>query len=291
LLDCATRFPSRAPAHPPEPTCIEAPISAIQAGSAVGTLSGFAVDPAGTAYIVDGHGQRIRAISASGDRKDVAGTGGTGTGGPVSGPATSTALHSPTGAPAIDRAGDVYFLNATATVVKLGRDGMLSTVAGTGQAGFSGDGGPATQATLDRPRGLGVDAAGNVYIAEDARLRRVDVRGIITTVAGTGQRGYSGDGGPAVRAQFNGIYGLAFDQAGDIFLADHENNRVRLVRPDGVVTTAVGTGVTGFAGDGGDPKAADLHAPWGLALDAAGNLYIGDALNFRVRMVGAVARP
>src|SRR5438034_5512783 len=156
--------------------------------------------------------------------------------------------------------------------------GTITTVAGTGQAGFSGDNGPATQARLDEPIGIAIDAAGNVFIGDGAnhRVRKVSPEGIITTVAGTGVEGFSGDGGPATKARLAGALWLALDGAGDLYLSDSSHPRVRKVSPDGIITTVAGSGPTtseapgDFAGDGGPATEARLYYPAGLAVDAAG---------------------
>ena len=170
--------------------------------------------------------------------------------------------------------------------------GTIVTVAGTGEAGFSGDGGLATEARLMNPRGLAVDALGNLYIADtgDHRVRKVDPQGIITTFAGTGVAGFSGDGGLATAARLNSGGHVAVDTAGNLFIGDQMNHRVRKVDSQGIITTVAGSGPTGlgqggFSGDGGLATEARLHRPLGVAVDAAGNLYIADFLNNRVRKV------
>ena len=171
--------------------------------------------------------------------------------------------------------------------------GTITTVAGTGPAGFSGDNGPATKARLDDPIGVVVDAAGNVFIGDGAntRVRKVSPDGIITTVAGTGVEGFSGDGGPATKARLAGALWLALDGAGNLYLSDSSHHRVRKVSPDGIITTVAGSGPTtseapgDFAGDGGPATEARLYYPDGLAVDAAGNLFIADTGNHRIRKV------
>jgi hypothetical protein len=171
--------------------------------------------------------------------------------------------------------------------------GTITTVAGTGQRGFSGDGGPATHARLDHPWGIAIDAAGNVFFADNAndRVRKVSPDGIITTVAGTGVEGFSGDGGPATKARLQNPLGLALDGAGNLYLSQWAQNRVRKVSPDGIITTVAGSGPTtdgapgDYAGDGGPATKARLYYPEGLAVDAAGNLFIADTGNHRIRKV------
>ena len=162
----------------------------------------------------------------------------------------------------------------------------ITTVAGNGVQGFSGDGGPATSARLSNTQGVAVDGQGNLYIADFDmhRVRKVDPGGTITTFAGT-TGGYSGDGGPAILAQMNGPVGVAADGQGNIYIAEFNNARVRKVSPNGIITTFAGTGVPSFSGDGGPATAAALYAPKGVAADAQGNIYIVDQYNQRVRKV------
>src|SRR5439155_755129 len=169
--------------------------------------------------------------------------------------------------------------------------GIITTVAGTGAMGFSGDGGPATSAQLHSPTGVAIDAAGNLFIADASnhRIRRVAAgTGIITTVAGTGAMGFSGDNGLATSAPLNSPIGVAVDAAGDLFIADAYNHRIRRVAVStGIITTAAGTGESGFSGDGGPATSAQVDTPAGVAVDAAGNLLIADTNNQRVRRAAA----
>jgi hypothetical protein len=163
----------------------------------------------------------------------------------------------------------------------------ISTVAGNGVAGYSGDGGPATSAELNNPYGVAVDAAGNIYIADtlNNRVRKVTPNGTITTVAGTGAVGFSGDGGPATSARLNRPIRLTIDQQGDILLADNNNNRIRKVTPGGIITTVAGSAVQGYEGDGGPAAAAALYYPVYALSDNAGNLFIVDQFNHAIRKV------
>jgi hypothetical protein len=164
-------------------------------------------------------------------------------------------------------------------------------VAGNGSFGFAGDGGPATGASLSTPTGVATDAAGNLFIADNYnyRIRKVAVgTGVITTVAGNGSFGYAGDGGPATSASLASPSGVAVDAAGNLFIADLGNNRIRMVTAGtGIITTVAGNGNPGFAGDGAAATGASLNYPSGVAVDAAGNLYIADQGNNRIRMVTA----
>src|SRR5439155_1734201 len=208
------------------------------------------------------------------------------------GPATAAQLSLPYGV-ALDAAGNLFSAdwdNARIRRVDAGT-GTITTVAGTGTYGFSGDGGPATAAELGAPTGVALDAAGNLFIADwgNARIRRVDAAtATITTVAGTGTHGFSGDGGPATVAELYLPSGVVLDGAGNLFIADLGNARIRRVdAATATITTVAGNGTVGFGGDGGPATAAELWAPNGVALDAAGDLFIADVGNARIRRVDA----
>ncbi len=162
----------------------------------------------------------------------------------------------------------------------------IDTVAGPGDIG---DGGPATTAWLRWPSGVAGDGAGNFYIADTSnhRVRKVDAAGVITTVAGDGTCCFGGDGGPAVAAQLAWPESVAVDGAGNLFIADISNHRIRKVDAAGVITTAAGDGTYGFGGDGGPATAAQLRSPRGVAVDGASNLFIADTFNYRIRKVDA----
>ena len=167
--------------------------------------------------------------------------------------------------------------------------GVISTIAGTGIASFSGDSGLATLATLITPRSMALDAAGNIYIADfgNNRIRLVTKStGVISTIAGDGTASFSGDGGQATSATLSGPTGVALDAAGNVYIADNENHRIRLViNSTGVISTIGGTGLGGFSGDGGQATSAKLNYPFSIALDATGNVYIGDFSNQRIRLI------
>lgn len=185
--------------------------------------------------------------------------------------------------------GDLYIAEPQQCRVLRASHGQLAVFAGTGQCSDAGDGGPAAQAALHAPFGVSVDGAGNLYIADTdgCRVREVARAGTITTVAGNGTCGFGGDGGPASRATLNLPIGLAIDAAGDVFIVDSGNCRVREVR-DAVITTVAGSGTCGFSGDGGPARDAELN-PVGIAVDDAGNLFVADLFNDRVRVVYGVA--
>jgi serine/threonine protein kinase/sugar lactone lactonase YvrE len=232
----------------------------------------------------------------------LAGTGKAGYSGD-GGQATAAELKSPFGA-VTDAAGDIYVDDDGNNVVrKISPNNTITTVAGNGIAGFSGDGGPATAAELNGPVGLAVDAAGNVYIADylNSRIRRVSPSGIITTIAGNGEDENGpgavvgtvaqpatpdfGDGGPAIDAFLFAPAGLALDHAGDLLIADTVDNRIRMINPQGIISTVAGGYGQGSAGDGGPATSALLDEPWDVAVDGAGRIYIADELGQRVRRI------
>ena len=189
---------------------------------------------------------------------------------------------------AYDPSGKVLYLGdgSRRSVNNINR--TITTVAGTGNQGFSGDGGPATGAALFHPLRVAVAPDGSLYIADryNERIRRVGPDGIITTVAGTGGTGFSGDGGPATGADLDGVYDVAVVPDGSLYIADTYNDRIRRVGPDGIITTVAGTGVAGFSGDGGPATQAMLSEPIGVAVAPDGSLYIADVYNARIRRVG-----
>ena len=206
------------------------------------------------------------------------------------GPATSALLKYPV-AIAVDNAGNVYFSdNGNDCIRKITvATGIITTIAGNGIQGYSGDGGVATSARLSYPFGIAVDGSGNIYFADwgNQRIRKVNAAtGMITTIAGTGMQGYSGDGGTAINAQFNRPYGLTLDRAGDLYIAEAGNNCIRkITAANGIITTIAGTGNAGFSGDAGLATAAQLQGPIGVAVDSSGNVYIADEVNDRIRKI------
>ncbi|MBZ5725338.1 MAG: hypothetical protein LAP87_10100 [Acidobacteriia bacterium] len=316
----------------------------------------IAVDPAGNLYIADSGNNRIREVSA-GVITTVAGNGTVNFGGD-SGPAASAQLNSPTGVAvdaagsvyiadsqnnrvrkvsggviatvaevsgkdiAVDGAGNLYIADPAGNVVRKVSNGVITTVAGTGTSGFRGDGGAATEAQLRIPSGVAVDALGSLYIADlgNVRIRKVS-GGVISTVAGNGKFGFAGDGGAATDAQLRIPSGVAVDSAGNLYIADQFNGRIRKVSngvistvvagltspskialnaagslyitdanrirkvTNGAIETVAGSGVAGFSGDGGEATSARLNQPAGIAVDAAGNVYVADTGNNRIRVL------
>ena len=251
---------------------------------------GVALDLDNNLYIVDRLNACIRMVEATtGIIRTIAGTGQPGYAGD-GGPAHLAQFQEPNDI-ALDGKGRVFIADVRdhrVRVVELA-SGMITTMAGTGEGGSGGDGGPATCATLLGPRALAFDSTGDLYIClrNDHKVRKIDMRtGIIRTIAGSGERGYTGDHGSALRATFNGPKEIAVDRQDNIFVVDTENHCIRRIEADsGLVTTVAGTGQAGGAGDRGPATAATLKRPHGACVDAEGNLYIGDSENHRVRFV------
>ena len=205
-----------------------------------------------------------------------------------SGVATSAELNTPVTV-ALDTAGNIYFSDSHNNVIrKISKNGIITTIAGNGTAGFSGDYGPATSAGLYYPAQIALDAKGNIYFAEyDNRIRKITAStGNISTIAGTGTMGFSGDGGLAISAKFSNPYGLAIDVSGNMFIGDQGNNRIRAISPtSGNITTIAGNGTGSYSGDGGPATSAELYYPAGIAVDAYDDIYIADQANNRIRKV------
>ena len=248
---------------------------------------GVAIDSSGNVYIADTQNNRVRKLSG-GTISTVAGNGVYAYSGD-NGPAIQAQLNSPQ-AVAADAAGNFYIADTANHVVrKVAANGTITTLAGNGSAGSGGDNGAATSAQLNKPAGVTVDSAGNVYIADTAnsRVRKVVPGGTISTVAGGGTPGYGGDGGAGTSAALNFPSGLAVDAAGNVYIADTDNSVIRKLSTGGTITTVAGNGLEGYAGDGNPATAAQLTYPQAVAVDSAGNLYIADSENNRVRMVTA----
>ena len=204
------------------------------------------------------------------------------------GAATDANINFPLGI-ASDAAGNVFIADQiNHRIRKVGTDGVISTVAGNGTSGFSGDAAAATSAMLSYPCAVALDSSGNIYIADtfNRRIRKV-AGGNITTIAGTGDTGNTGDGGKATDATMSFPVGLVVDAAGNIYIADMIDNVIRKIATDGTISTVVGNGTAGFFGDGGAAINAQLNLPEGLAVDPAGNLYIADVGNHRIRKVAS----
>ncbi|MCB4792555.1 MAG: carboxypeptidase regulatory-like domain-containing protein [Elusimicrobia bacterium] len=247
---------------------------------------GIGVDASGNVFFASFFYDRIRKITVSGIISSFAGTGTAGYAGDGAG-AASAQLNVPCGV-AVDVSGNVYIADSgNQRIRKIDTSGIITTIAGTGSAGYSGDGGSATSAQLNGPRGVAVDVSGNVYFTDYAnqRVRKINTFGIITTIAGTGSAGYSGDGGRAVLAQLNAPEGIGVDASANVYIADYGNHRIRKVTAGGIIMTIAGTGTAGYSGDGGNAALAQLNSPRGVAVDASGNVYVADNGNHRIRKV------
>jgi uncharacterized protein (TIGR03437 family) len=254
------------------------PILATNAG--IGAVTGMAVDTAGNVYFnglncvfrLDPHGALTRVAGA-------AAGGYSGDGGPAINAGVNTDIDEggPEAGVAVDRNGNLYIADTyNHRVRRVSPDGIMSTVAGDGTPGFSGDGGPAIHAQLINPAGIAVDTSGNLYIADPSasEVRKVSPEGIISTVAGDGAQGYSGDGAPATGANLNWPIGVAVDGAGNLYIGDYGNNRIRRIDVNGIIGTVAGDGTPASSGDGGPAAKAQLSYPAFTAVDASGNLYI-----------------
>ena len=244
-----------------------------------------AVLPGGGFVLADTRNDSVRAIAPDGTIRTIAGVGSAGFAGD-GGPAVGARLWAPHGV-AVRKDGATLVADTDNNRVRLiAPDGTISTVAGTGTPGFSGDGGPAVAAELDEPFGVAPLPAGGFLVVCGNRVRKVSATGTITTVAGTGQAGFGGDGGPATSAQLDQPHNVAVLAAGGFLIADAGNARVRRVSPSGTISTVAGSGVVGFTGDGGPAIAAELDMPKAVAVlgDASGFL-VGDAENDRLRVV------
>ncbi len=255
-----------------------------------GTPSGLATDTTGAVWAADPTNNRISKITtagvftvAGGSAPGYAGDGGL---------AFQAFLNAPE-AVTLDGAGNLYIADTNNHAVrKVTPAGLITTFAGTGVAGYSGDGGPASRATLQFPSGIRADSEGNIYIADTGNnaIRKVSSAGTISTAAG-GIEGFGGDGGPATQAQLRSPHGLAADTHGNLFIADTGNHRVRVISSDGTITTIAGTGVAGFSGDGGPAVFAQLDEPVAIATDSIGNVYVADRTANRVRQLTPSGTP
>lgn len=286
----------------------------------------MAVDSSGNLYVSEFGNNVIRMVNAKGTISTVVGTGKAGFAGDGS-TATKANLNLPSGV-AVDSQGNIYIADTWNSRIRKVTSGNINTVAGNGVVSYSGDGGLATAAQLNGPRGVAADAAGNLYIADsrnavvrkaskdgaistisgnalvypqgvavdaagnayvadyqDNRVRKISPQGNVTTYAGNGSAGDSGDGGAAANAQLNAPFGVALDPAGNLYIAEFSGNRIRKVATDGSITTVAGNGIAGYSGDGGAAIQASLDGPFSVAVDTAGNVYIADTANYRIREV------
>ena len=260
------------------------------ANAALNYPSGVALSHSGLLYVADTDNHRIQVFdTVTGTRHAVLGSGAPGFDGD-GGSAGAAQFNFPLRV-TVDGNGNLFIADTlNHRIRKVDINGTISTYTGTGASGYSGDGGPAAEAKLNLPAGLVTDSRGNLYIADqfNHRVRMVDTNGIISTYAGTGVQGYSGDGGRAVAARLNSPYGLSIDERDALFISEANSHVVRKVALNGIISTVAGTAVAGFSGDGGDPAAAQLNGP--LDVEVRGvSIYIADTFNHRLRVVDAVA--
>jgi sugar lactone lactonase YvrE len=254
--------------------------------------SDIIVDDTGSLYIADFSNNIIRKVDTFGNITTIAGTAGGGSYSGDNGPATAARLNGPY-ALAFDNSGNIIFADGYNHLVRKINmtTGIISRFAGNGTVGYGGDGGPATAANakLNNPVGIAVDKAGNVYIADDHNnaIRKVDVSGMISTIAGTTVAGYMGDAGPATVAELNLPIGLAIDTAGNLYIAEENNNVIRKINKLGIISTYAGTHTGGFSGDGGPATNAKIDSAQRIDFDDSGYLYISDGRNNIIRRVGA----
>jgi RHS repeat-associated protein len=244
-----------------------------------------AFGPDGSLYVADSSNHKVRRVRPDGIIVNVAGNGSAGFAGD-GGPATSAQLNLPFGV-AVGADGSVFIADTVnSRIRRVAPDGVITTLAGTGDADFGGDNGPAVMAMLSLPQGVAVAADGSVMIADSGnnRVRRVLSNGTIVTVAGTGSSGSGGDGGPATLADLS-AQGVAMRPDGSLLIADVDNARIRRVAPDGIISTLAGNGVADFGGDRGFAGAASLQQPSGLTVAPDGSVVIADTGNFRIRRV------
>jgi trimeric autotransporter adhesin len=254
-----------------------------------------ALDSSGNLYIADTGNDLIRKVTGTtittvAGNITSAGFGSQAFGGD-NGPATSALLNGPTGV-AVDASGNLYIADTKNNRIRKVTGTTITTYAGDGNLGSAGDGGRAVIAHINAPRGLALDGAGNLYIADSGnhRVRVVAASNqVINTIAGTGTLGFSGDFGLATKAQLNVPHDVTVDAAGNVYIADYSNSRIRKVSTAGVISTIAGNGRFGVSGDGGPATSATLNFPAGLALDASGRIYIADAQSSTVRLLTPVA--
>ena len=250
--------------------------------------SGITVDDSGNIFIADFYNYRIRKVTTKGIIYTIAGDSTQGYSGD-GGAATAAELSYPSGV-ALDAKGNIYIADMGNNRIRIvNKAGVINTIAGNGNSGYSGDGGLATAAELNSPYGLTVDIFGNIYIADNLnnRIRKINNAGIISTIAGNGTAGYSGDGIVATMAELYSPFGVSVDSLGDIYIADEINNRIRKINSTGIISTIAGNGTQGYSGDGGPATAAEINSPPGVAVDASGNIYIADYGNQRVRKINS----
>lgn len=250
-----------------------------------GATGSVAVDSSGNVYVTIAFGDVLRKVTstlvttvAGTDHPTYVGDGG---------PAIAAQLSTPQGV-AVDTSGNLYIADyGNSRIREVSTDGVITTIAGNGTSGFSGDGGLATSAQLAGPASLAVSSKGELFISEylNNRVRKVSPDGVISTFAGTARCCDLGDGGPAIEAIVPMPHGIALDSAENVYVAEWPDSRIRKVTPGGIISTVSGTGTRGFSGDGGPAIEAQLNDPWGVAVDGYGNIYVADNQNLRIRKI------
>ncbi|HWC95989.1 MAG TPA: IPT/TIG domain-containing protein [Candidatus Sulfopaludibacter sp.] len=255
----------------------------------VNSPSAVVVDSKGVVYFSDTNSNVVRKVTTDGNISTFAGnqTNGTTYGGD-GGAATNASLFRPSGM-AIDASGNIYIADTSNNAIRkiAAATGIITTIAGTTSPGYNGDNGPAIKAQLKNPVAVAVDPSGNIYIADSGNhvIRKVS-GAIITTVAGNGTPGFSGDGGKAFPlAQLNNPKGVAVDSAGNVYISDTNNARIRVVSTSGIITTIAGNNSFAYAGDGGAALSASLNFPAGISMDGSGNIYVADTANNVIRLL------
>ncbi|MBX2904756.1 MAG: hypothetical protein KF744_01875 [Taibaiella sp.] len=250
--------------------------------------TGAADDFEENVYIADNANHLVWKVNNKGVMSVFAGTGVRGYSGD-NGNATSAQLFEPNDV-RTDNEGNVFIIDQGNNVVrKVNKKGIITTIIGNGSPGFSGDGGPATSASIYIPTSLAIDKDGNIFLADagNERIRKIDKQGVISTYAGTGKKGYSGDGKEATKAAIAYVNGIATDRRGNLYFAQKDHHVIRVISKSGRIYTFAGTGKPGFAGDGGKARNAELKNPYGLAVSFKGDLYIADNGNGRIRKIDA----
>jgi sugar lactone lactonase YvrE len=264
--------------------------------AAVYAPEAFAIDAEGSVVFSDCEAERVFRLRADGQVDVVAGSGPQGfDGGGFAGdggPATEATLNCPSGL-AFDDRGDLFVADSVNNRVRMvDTAGVITTVAGSGEigldsGGYEGDEGPATEATMEFPVGIAFDARGRLCIADKGNdvIRRVDTRGVISTIAGTGHGGFLGDGGPATEAQLHSPWYLVFDLDGALIFTDRDNGRVRRIAPDGVISTIAGGGTLGSDIENAPTMKASFAEPYGVTIDGGGRLFVSDDFDNVIRMI------
>jgi trimeric autotransporter adhesin len=250
------------------------------------TITGIAVDTDGSVYLSDYGNHRVRRVNTDGTVETVAGNGSPGFSGDDN-LATNAEIRHPMGL-ALDSSGNVFVADySNHRIRKIGRDGIITTIAGYLAGGFSGDDDSALAAQLYFPSDIAFDKFGALYIADTGnnRIRKIETTGIIKTIAGTGTAGFDADGKDATSTQFNGPSGIAIDASGNIFIADSFNHRIRKIATDNKVSTVAGKSTIGYSGDNGAATSAELYFPKDILVDSSGNLTLSDSYNQRIRRV------